>query len=211
MLLHKIELNLRCKEVRRDVADPYEMHSTLCRVFSVEEQKCLSALFLWRLEPETTVQGMPKVLIQSAQLPEWSRIGVDDWFVQEPSDPIDIKQKLKLSPDMLSSGIRFRYRIRINPCVRRNGKRIGLYKHEEQDAWLMRQGEKNGFIPVTIHRSQERMLDGKRRSGEPIRVFSVLYDGVLKVTEPELFIKAVSYGIGHGKALGLGLLSIVPI
>ncbi len=211
MLLHKLHLNLRCKEARRDVADPYEMHSTLCRVFSAEEQKCSPSLFLWRLEPETTVQGMPKVLIQSAQLPEWSRIGVDDWFAQEPSSPIDIKQKLKLNSDALSSGTRFRYRLRVNPSVCRNGKRIGLYKPVEQDEWLVRQGQKNGFILETIHRSQERMLAGKRRSGESIRVFSVLYDGVLKVIEPDAFIKAVTYGIGHGKAMGLGLLSIVPI
>ena len=106
MLLHKLYLNLRCKEARRDVADPYEMHSTLCRAFSAEKQKCPPGLFLWRLEPETTAQGMPKVLIQSVQLPEWSRIGVDDWFAQEPSSPIDIKQKLMLSSDALSSGMR---------------------------------------------------------------------------------------------------------
>lgn len=211
MLLHRICLNLRCKEVRRDVADPYEMHSTLCRAFSLEEQKCPSALFLWRLEPETTDQGMPKVLIQSVQLPVWSRIGVDDWFTQVPSSPIDIQQKLKLSPDTLSSGIYFRYRLRANPSVRRNGKRIGLYKPEEQDEWLMRQGRTKGFSPETIHRSQEQMVIGKRRSGEPIRVFSVLYDGILRVEDSLLFIKAVKEGIGHGKAMGLGLLSIVPV
>jgi len=76
--------------------------------------------------------------------------------------------------------------------VRRNGKRIGLYKPGEQDEWLVKQGQRNGFIPETIHRSHERMLDGKRRSGEPIRVFSVLYDGVLQVIEPDSFIKAVT-------------------
>lgn len=211
MLLHKLHLNVRCKEVRRDIADPYEMHSTLCRAFSSEEQKCPPVLFLWRLEPETTVQRMPKVLIQSVQLPVWSRIGVDDWFAQEPSSPIDIKEKLKLSPNTLLTGTRFRYRLRANSSVRRNGKRIGLYKPEEQDEWLVRQGQKNGFIPETIHRSHEQMAIGKRRSGEPIRVFSVLYDGILRVEDSILFIKAVKEGIGHGKAMGLGLLSIVPI
>ncbi|HBR14937.1 MAG TPA: type I-E CRISPR-associated protein Cas6/Cse3/CasE [Candidatus Omnitrophica bacterium] len=211
MLLHKLHLNLRCKEVRRDVANPYEMHSTLCRAFCAEEQKCPPALFLWRLEPETRPDGTPRALIQSQALPDWSRIAIDDWFAEEPASPIDIKQRLRLDPDFLLKGIRFRYRLRANPSVRRNGKRIGLYKPEEQDAWLVRQGQRNGFIPETIHRSQEKMLDGKRRSGEPIRVFSVLYDGILKVMEPGPFIKAVTCGIGHGKAMGLGMLSIVPI
>lgn len=211
MVLHKLHLNLRCKEARRDIADPYEMHSSLCRAFSVEGQKCPPSLFLWRLEPETTVQGMPRVLIQSAQLPVWSRIGVDDWFAQEPPNPIDIKQKLKLSPDAISNGSRFRYRLRGNPSVRRNGKRIGLYKPDEQDEWLMRQGKTKGFLPETIHRSQQQMVIGKRRSSEPIRVFSVLYDGILRVEDSLSFIKAVKEGIGHGKTMGLGLLSVVPI
>ncbi len=78
MLLHKLYLNLRCKEVRRDIADPYEMHSTLCRAFCEQEQKCPPGLFLWRLEPETRTDGMPIVLVQSQVMPEWTRIAVAD-------------------------------------------------------------------------------------------------------------------------------------
>jgi len=211
MLLHRIQLNLRCKEARRDISDPYEMHSTLCRAFSKQDQKCSPAIFLWRLEPEMNAGGTPKALIQSQEMPEWSRIGINDWFADEPSGPIDIKQKLKLDAAALSNKMRFRYRLRANPSVRRNGKRIGLYKPEEQDAWLVRQGGLKGFSPETIYRSQERMLTGKRRSGEPIRIFSVLYDGILKVEDSLLFIETVKNGIGHGKAMGLGLFSIFPM
>ena len=211
MLLHKIHLNLCCKEVRRDIVDPYEMHSTLCRAFSKQDQKCAPSLFLWRLEPETNAGGMPKVLIQSHELPEWTRIGVDDWLTDEPPSPINIRQKLKLNLDTLSKGTKFRYRLRANPSVKSRGKRRGLYRPEEQDEWLVRQGSSNGFVLETIHHSQERMLTGKRRSGAPIRVFSVLYDGILKVEDPFLFIESVKNGIGHGKAMGLGLLSIIPV
>lgn len=211
MLLYKLYLNLRCKEARRDIADPYEMHSTLCRAFCEQEQKCPPGLFLWRLEPEKNLSEMPNVLIQSQKLPEWSRIGIDHWLAEEPPNPIDIGQKLKLNPDSLLKGMRFRYRLRANPSVRRNGKRMGLYKHEEQDTWLARQGQERGFLPETIHRSQEQMLTGNRRSGKPIQLFSVLYDGILRVEEPVSFIKTVTCGIGHGKSMGLGLLSIVPI
>ncbi len=211
MLLHKLYLNLRCKEARRDVADPYEMHSTLCRAFSAEGQKCPPGLFLWRLEPETRNDGMPKILVQSQIMPEWLRVGVTDWFAEKPASPINIWKKLGLTPESISKGLLFRYRLRANPSVRRNGKRIGLYQLQEQDKWLIQQGQKNGFLSETIHRSQEQMLNGKRRSGDSVRVFSVLYDGVLKVMDPDLFIKSITCGIGHGKAMGLGLLSVVPI
>lgn len=211
MLLHKLYLNLRCKEARRDISDPYEMHSTLCRAFCEQEQKCPPGLFLWRLEPETRNDGMPKILVQSQVMPEWSRVAMTDWFAERPLSPVDMRKKLGLTLDTILKGVRFRYRLRVNPSVRRNGKRIGLYKPEDQDKWLIQQGQKNGFVPETIHRSQEQMLNGKRRSGDPICVFSILYDGVLKVVEPESFIKAVTCGIGHGKAMGLGLLSIAPV
>jgi CRISPR system Cascade subunit CasE len=211
MLLHKIYLNLRCKEVRRDIADPYEMHSTLCRAFCEQEQKCLPSLFLWRLEPETRNDGMPKLLVQGQTEPEWSRINVADWFAEIPSSPVDVQEKLGLNDKVMANGSQFRYRLRVNPSVKRNGKRIGLYKAEEQDAWFMSQGQKNGFSLKSLHRSQEKMLEGKRRHSEHIKVFSVLYDGVLEVSDEDLFIKAVTWGIGHGKTMGLGLLSIVPI
>ena len=44
-----------------------------------------------------------------------------------------------------------------------------------------------------------------------IRIFSVLYDGNLTITEPDNFRDALKTGIGHGKGMGLGLLSVVPI
>jgi CRISPR system Cascade subunit CasE len=55
------------------------------------------------------------------------------------------------------------------------------------------------------------MLRGKQHSGNAIRIFSVLYDGILTVSEAESFRNALQTGIGHGKAMGLGLLSVVPI
>ena len=64
---------------------------------------------------------------------------------------------------------------------------------------------------VDVRVSQEQMVRGIRHSGGAIHVFSVLYGGILAVTEPDRFGEAMQTGIGHGKVMGLGLLSMAPV
>ncbi len=222
MFLHRIHLDPRCREARRDLADPYQLHSTLCRAFSSPEEKCPEGEFLWRLEPETDQSGCPRILLQSRVMADWDSIGVTGWLAKaEPA--IDMEDRLKL--DSLKTGQRFRFRLRANPCVKREGKRLGLMRTEEQEAWLVRKGLQHGFaLPqlvsfdlaespdrIDVRISQEQMLRGKQHDGNGIRIYSVLYDGMLAVTEPDKFRLALQTGIGHGKVMGLGLLSVVPM
>lgn len=223
MFLTRIHLNPRCREARRDLSDPYQLHSTLCRAFSVLGKKCPAGEFLWRLEPEIGPGGKPRILVQSRTIPNWTSIGISDWLAQV--DPaIDLQAKLNLNE--LRADQKFRFRLRANPCVRRNGKRLGLLRHEEQETWIMRKGQLHGFaLPrldligmaessdnqVNVRISQEQMLYGHQRSGRTLQIFSVLFDGALAVINPDKFRIAVRSGIGHGKVLGLGLLSIAPI
>ena len=223
MFLHRIHLNPRCREVRRDLSDPYELHSTLCRAFSVAEKKCPVGEFLWRFEPEADSYGFPRILVQSKSIPDWAGINVNGWLAK--ADPaIDLKDRLKL--DLLKEGQRLRFRLRANPCVTRNGKRLGLFRLVEQETWIKRKAQQHGFsLPhsvsfdfsepsqgsIDVRISQEQMLRGNQRSGNAVRIFSVLYDGMLTVTSPDKFRHALENGIGHGKVMGLGLLSVVPI
>lgn len=223
MFLHKIHLDPRCREVRRDLSDPYQLHCTLCRAVSEPDKKCPEGEFLWRLEPETDSSGNPRVLLQSRKVADWAGIGVKGWLAN--ADPaIDLKDRLKL--DLVKAGQRFRFRLRANPCVTRNDKRLGLLRLEEQESWIERKGQQLGFaLPtlapfdlsessgdrISVRVSQQQMLRGKQHSGNAIRIFSVLYDGILTVTEPDRFRNALQAGIGHGKSMGLGLLSVVPI
>jgi CRISPR system Cascade subunit CasE len=223
MFLHRIHLDPRCREVRRDLSDHYQLHSTLCRAFSAPDRKCPEGEFLWRLEPETDPVGLPRILVQSRLIPDWTGIGIERWLTRV--DPaIDLKERLKL--DLLTAGQRFRYRLRANPCVTRNGKRLGLLRLEEQETWLEHKGVPHGFwLPKLasfgfsetaaersdVRISHEQMLRGNKRSGNALRIFSVLYDGILTVTDTDKFKDALQKGIGHGKVMGLGLLSVVPL
>lgn len=208
MYLHRIYLNPRCREARRDVSDPYEMHSTLCRAFAAGNEKCSPGTFLWRMENETSLEGYVKILIQSNAVANWTEINYKEWFAKNPDPALDLNNLLQL--ETLSVSKRLRFRLRANPCVSRNRKRIGLFKNEEQSDWLKRKGLAHGFEVCALQISQEQMLKGYQRGKRSISIFSVLFDGILSVTEPSVFKKTVAGGIGHGKALGLGMLSVVP-
>ena len=64
-----------------------------------------------------------------------------------------------------------------------------------------------------IQISEEAMLKGRKHAEGTayISVFSVLFEGLLIVDNPDLFVRTLSSGIGRGKAMGLGLLSVVPL
>lgn len=213
-LLHRIRLDLRSREARRDIADPYELHSTLCRAFVSPQAKCPPGSVLWRLEPEGASGLTATVLVQSSLHADWGQLRSSGWLLHADS-PINVGTWLE--SDVLRSGERFRFRLRANPCVTRNGKRLGLMQQHDQEQWVVRQSARAGFaLPMlneqlpSVSVSQQQMLGGRQRSGNGIRVWSVLYDGELTVTDPSTLLAACRNGIGHGKAMGLGLLSLAP-
>lgn len=223
MFLSRIRLNPRCREARRDLFNPYELHSTLCRAFCEPEQKCPPSTFLWRVETSADPRRSPNILVQSRAVPDWTRISVRDWL--DESDPtVDLEDKLGL--DSLESGGTFRFRLRANPCVTRDGRRRGLTRVEEQEEWIEQKAKQHGFsLPrmqgfdlvdvgekrPDVRISEGKMLRGRKRKGDDIQIYSAQFDGLLTVVDTGEFRKALQTGIGHGKSMGLGLLSVVPV
>jgi CRISPR system Cascade subunit CasE len=169
---------------------------------------------LWRLEPDAASSLTATVLVQSSLSADWEILR-SLGCLRQADRPLDIG--VWLASGQLRAGNRLRFRLRANPCVTRNGKRLGLMQQDDQAQWLVRQAERAGFsLPMLsaqapdICVSQQQMLRGRQRSGNGIRVWSVLFDGILNVTDPNALMLACRNGIGHGKAMGLGLLSLAP-
>ena len=101
----------------------------------------------------------------------------------------------------------------------KNRRRVSLNKDEDRIKWLERKGEEIGFrladvsvAPIpNVASVQQGMLKGWHPdSDKPMTFGSVVFEGVLQVTDVEKFQGALKTGIGTGKAYGFGLLSVAP-
>ena len=100
-------------------------------------------------------------------------------------------------------------------------RRIPIYKEEDQIKWLVRQGEQFGFqvANLKIEPAVRNLMSAReekisfKKSGEKEQVTygSVVFEGVLQVTNTDDFKKGLITGIGQGKAYGFGLLSIAKV
>jgi len=208
LYLSRLILNPRSRQVTSELADAYQMHRTLMRAFPSQEAGGPGRV-LFRVD--TDMYSYPVILVQSDKEPDWG-------FLSERIYLADIQDSLTYKPynPIFREGQRLRFLLRANPTVRKifedgkPGRRIGLCKEAEQTEWFKRKGECGGF-----HADSFSILpNGKqisRREGQSNTHVSVVFTGVLTVTDPELFRNTLESGIGSAKGFGFGLLSIAPI
>jgi CRISPR system Cascade subunit CasE len=181
----------------RTLAQPYRLHQAVMAGFDPETRGKTRVLF--RVEPERRA-GPVIVLVQSEVKPDWSRAW-DRFFGHE------IRADVKEWHVALVPGQRLRFRLRANPTVKRDGKRLGLHDEEQQRAWLQRKLEQCGAALGDFRVVDEGLLVDH---DPPLEMQSALYDGVLSVRDPGALVDAVLDGLGAGKAFGFGLLSLAP-
>lgn len=103
----------------------------------------------------------------------------------------------------------------------RTRRRVSLNGDEERIDWLKRKGAGAGFrlatikvkdsVPNVRYAGEPKIKARKKRDEDPMTFGSVVFEGVLEVTDAKIFREALVKGIGTGKAYGFGLLSIAPV
>lgn len=198
MIMTRMKLNFSSQQVRRDVADPYEMHRTLQRLLDGKEDRPL-----WRMEQDPA-GSHATLLLQTRERPDQAALTELD-----PEYCLAFESRHNQLLENIRSGDRLHFRVRANPTVTREGKRHGLVKYEDQLAWIGRTLDRHGAQLVTAAAGAAgRITSGRRRAGRPITTTSVLYDGILNVMQEDAFREMVTRGIGHAKSLGFGLVTL---
>lgn len=232
--LSRLILDPHSRAVRMDLADCHALHRRLMTAFpDVGGPDARARLgVLYRLEPRPR-ESTPTVLVQSGVAPDWTRL--PDGYLLEtgglPENPAS--RAIDHALDAVRDGMLLTFRLLANPTktVSRQaadepasavGKRVELRDEPSQLAWLARQGERGGFALVDV-RTRPGLPDvrvgalgklgGRRGTAagtQTLTLAAVLFEGQLRVTDVGAFRETVARGIGHGKAYGLGLLSLAP-
>ncbi len=198
LFLSCLKLDPRCHQVRSELKNPYEMHRTLSKGF--EEDAWEAARCLFRVEEEPGLH----VLVQSRLPADWSRLTV-------PSDYLAAAPVVKEFAPVLTAGRHLSFRLRANPTVRRDGRRLGLYDEGEQFSWLSRKAEAGGFRLCSATAKAPEKISCRTASGQAATFSAVTFDGVLCVTDPARLMLALEGGIGAAKGIGFGLLSLARL
>jgi CRISPR system Cascade subunit CasE len=204
MYLSRLRLDLTHPQARRDLASAYEMHRTLARVYAFDDVRP-PARFLWRLEP-TRDEQPPTLLVQAEGPGRWNTVArLAGYALSVEAD------KRVDSEALVSQGRHYRFRLLANATVTREGKRFGLCGYDALRTWIERQAGLHGFglLGVDIDPQPRRML--ARKGGHSIVLDCAKFEGLMRCDDAPALRKALLAGIGHGKAFGLGLLSIAPM
>ena len=185
----------------------------------VQVARSEDAGFLFRVDPRPGAK--PVIAVQSACHPDWDYAFHNARYLLAAEPCVDLYEP------RFKANQRLRFRLQANPTRRasRNsrqssgkpldprwiGKRIPV-PAEGLRRWLDRHAERAGCqlaglaetVPGYVYVSR----NGER--GQRQRLFSVIYDGILEVTDEAKSRAALERGIGPAKAYGFGLLSVAP-
>ena len=241
LFLSRLTLDMRSRRTRAEIAYPYEMHRTLMQAFptlpageKAKVREKFNVLFRTDIDELRNRAG---IIVQSTAEPDWTALETIPGYLSRPPESKIISARYNaLRNERILS-----FRLRANPTKRIGksgqddgvlcGKRVGLLRAEEQIAWLIRKekerekGKPGGFEILMkeveahdgtrIHVARvNAMCEGKRiarKNGAQTTHLSVLFEGVLRITDEDAFRETLISGIGSGKAFGFGLLSIARL
>jgi CRISPR system Cascade subunit CasE len=221
--LSRLFLNPRSRQVRSELANPYELHRTVMHAFVGRAEIDGRVLFRLEIHPQS---GVSTLLVQSLLEPDWGFLAVSEknYLLPLADCPPGTNENpaVKTFDLGLQTGQNLMFRLRANPTVKKtvrdDGKedrktRYGLFCEEDQLKWLERKLESSGARLVSARTSNDTKVKGERWMADErqeLSFLSVQFDGVLQVKDPAALNTALQAGIGSGKGLGFGLLSLAP-
>lgn len=180
-------------------ANPYELHRMIWKLFPDRPDD--SRDFLFRIE-NYGKPGPQLIYLQSQVQPA------------PANGSLSVVDTKSFSPT-LTEGQCLRFLVRANPTKRINdpnkstnqGKvRVPLIDEEEMKEWLQRQLRDAASVKEVIISRQDRIYFRKKNHAG--KLVAAVFQGVIRVNNPEVLLNKLRDGVGPGKAFGCGMLSL---
>lgn len=209
MYLSRVEIDIKDRRKIHNLVNVQAYHSWVEDSFP-EDKGANRQRKLWRVD---NIYGKDYLLLVSPEKPDLhilEKYGVEG--TAETKDYTSFLQSLK------KDGI-YRFKADLNPVHSifekgsDRGKVVPHVSEKHQKAYFFKKMEKHGFYCAedeVIITSRES-LPFKRKGQKYVNLVKVTYEGVLRITDVEKFVQALTEGIGRKKAFGCGMITVVPV
>ena len=225
MFLTKIDLAPERRLARKFLGSSQAMHAVVMSATGGHDGNGPGRV-LWRVDRGVTTA----LYILSPLEPDCSQL------VAEAGTAGTQARTLDYSPFLasLDAGQLWAFRLAANPSYSASrgpgvrGQRYGHVTVEQQRQWLMDRVPRFGFELMPVDHAdgegteeavlvayRERPVFNRRRPGgegyDRVTINRTVYEGVLRVTDPEPLRRALIAGIGRSKAYGCGLMTLARV
>lgn len=208
MYLSRMQLDISQRKTMIALNSPNYFHSAVEESFKGERKRNL-----WRIDK---LNDKYYLMILSPEKPDLSNAVKDFGFPN--NDPAWETRNYDGLLDRIIEGSVWHFRLTANPTI---SKRVGvrtstIYNHKtpvQQKQWLMDRAESHGFklteTSFDVVHNQWYQFKKRRDNTNMVSLLGATFEGRLQVTDPVVFKKSLTEGIGREKAYGMGLLTIV--
>ena len=225
MFLTKIDLAPERRLARKYLGSPQAMHAVVMSATGGHDGNGPGRV-LWRVDRGVTTA----LYVLSPLEPDCPQL------VAEAGTAGTQARTLDYSPFLasLDAGQLWAFRLAANPSYSASrgpgvrGQRYGHVTVEQQRQWLMDRVPRFGFELMPVDHAdgegtdeavlvayRERPVFNRRRPGgegyDRVTINRTVYEGVLRVTDPEPLRRALIAGIGRSKAYGCGLMTLARV
>lgn len=211
MYLTRMQLDPTKRSTMRALAEPKLFHGAIERSFSGERRRNL-----WRID---FLNGAQYLMIVSEDKPDLTAAAAQ-FGCPEAAVPWETRDYAPLL-NRIQPGSCWHFRLTANPTKHAPGNAVAgqrgkVMPHvtaEHQQRWLMEKAPQYGFALtegefLAVHTEWYHFRKPQEGS-RPVSLLSVTFEGLLTVTDADLFRRTLTEGIGRGKAYGMGMLTVV--
>ncbi|WP_022867193.1 type I-E CRISPR-associated protein Cas6/Cse3/CasE [Schaalia vaccimaxillae] len=226
MFLTKIDLDPSRRLARKYLASPQVMHAVIMKAAQSGGPNP-SGRVLWRVDRS---MASTRLFLLSPDRPDCSQIVTDAGLSMTQAVSLDYNPFL----NKLESGQTWVFRLTANPSrsvsngIGKRGKLHGHVTVEQQRQWLIERADRLGFALNTVNREspdestysvtvtqRSRPVFGRDNPHNHVRdrvtINKTVYEGLLRVTDVEVFRNSLTAGIGRSKAYGCGLMTLAKV